>query len=106
MSVYYIVYLPYCVKCFEIDLLLLSFHLPLQKRIKEKLVYEDLEDKDESEGVSLRLTHMDRYLHGPTPTVTSTSFVSRHSNDDVLTEDAIMAVAHEVEGWASSRHQV
>ena len=51
---------------------------------------------------------MDRYLRGPTPAKSSSLYSANHRNiaDDVLTEDAIMAVSHEVESWSSSRHNV
>ncbi|XP_005096499.1 general transcription factor IIH subunit 1 [Aplysia californica] len=79
-----------------------------KKRIKEKIGFEDLDDKEESEGVTLRLTQMDRYLHGPTPSssTASASVASRLGHDDVTSEDAILSVASEVEGWGSARHMV
>jgi len=82
--------------------------LKKKKKIKEKLQYEDLNSKTDAEGVSLRLTHMDRYLRGPTPAKSSSLYSANHRNiaDDVLTEDAIMAVSHEVESWSSSRHNM
>lgn len=77
-----------------------------KKRIKEKLEYEDLNNKNDASGVSLRLTHMDRYLRGPTPATGATLYPgsNRYGNEDIRTEDAIMALSHEVEGWRSSRH--
>ncbi|XP_059154425.1 general transcription factor IIH subunit 1-like [Physella acuta] len=76
-----------------------------KRKIKEKLEYEDLDNKDAAEGVTLRLTHMDRYLHGPTPATSSFSHDNRDVMMDVTTEDSINAVAYEVSSWGHSRHR-
>ncbi|RUS76008.1 hypothetical protein EGW08_016253 [Elysia chlorotica] len=83
-----------------------------KRRIKEKLQYEDLEKDGKSEGVSLRLSHMDRYLAGPAPTCGGTSMSGLPSagagdaGDSVSTEGAVNALAQEVATWGSDRRQV
>lgn len=83
-----------------------------KRRIKEKLQYEDLEKGGDSEGVLLRLTHMDRYLAGPTPTASSSamsgrsSMVASDNPDAPSTEEAINALAQEVAIWGTERRQV
>ncbi|BFZ04304.1 hypothetical protein BsWGS_07342 [Bradybaena similaris] len=78
-----------------------------KKRIIEKLQYEDLDNKEKSEGVVLRLTHMDRYLHGPTPATNATSANScRDSISDIPYEVAIQTVSQDVKTWAACRHPV
>ncbi|CAL1548138.1 unnamed protein product [Lymnaea stagnalis] len=82
---------------------------PLRKKrkIKEKLVYEDLDNGPTQEGVTLRLTHMDRYLHGPTPATSSSSHMdSSVSMGEFSTEDAIQTLAYNVGSWGTSRHKL
>ena len=75
----------------------------MQAKLKEKIEYEDL-DKDagnsSSDGPALRLTHMDRYLHGPTP-VQATQY---HTSADILL--ACQAVTQEMMAWSPKLPQV
>ena len=65
----------------------------LQARIKEKLQYEDLDETDNSQSINLRLSRMERYLHGPT-TVISARYTS---SEDVI--EATHAVSSEINHW-------
>ena len=69
---------------------------PVRKRakIREKVTYVDLQDKNKTKNVNLMLHKMDGYLHGPTPAT-----LSRYTHG----EDAIVAsqaVTQEVEHWS------
>ncbi|KAI8784139.1 general transcription factor IIH subunit 1 [Biomphalaria glabrata] len=74
-----------------------------KRKIKEKLLYEDLDNTAVAKGVSLRLTNMDRYLHGPTPT-TSESLLGYHQNflSEISTDMAVQEIANQVKSWTSS----
>ena len=67
--------------------------------------YEDLECRPSTsgtgaDGVTLKLTHMDRYLHGPTPqTVTQ-----YHTNADII--NATKDFTQEMMAWNSNLPQV
>ena len=64
-----------------------------QARIKEKLQYEDLDETENSRSINLRLSRMERYLHGPT-TVISARYTS---SEDVI--EATHAVSSEINHW-------
>lgn len=66
---------------------------PKKARIKEKLQYEDLDETDNSHSINLRLSRMERYLHGPT-TVISARYTS---SEDVI--EATHAVSSEINHW-------
>lgn len=60
----------------------------MQLRIQEKLVYDDLDAKQDSHlvvGAPLNLTHVDRYLHGPV-TGTTVSETSLHDLQSTLSQ--------------------
>lgn len=65
-----------------------------QARIKEKLQYDDLEETHSTNGVNLRLSRMERYLHGPTP-VTSSRYAS---SEDLIS--ATNSVSAEIDAWS------
>ena len=73
-----------------------------QAKIREKIEYEDLASEltKVSSGPSLRLTKMDRYLHGPTP-VSATQY---KTSDDVL--QAHQQVMHDILAWKPDQTQV
>ncbi|CAG5125187.1 unnamed protein product [Candidula unifasciata] len=79
-----------------------------KKRIKEKLEYEDLDNREQPEGVILRLTHMDRYLRGPTPATNTTSSISNWASSlgDISPEDAIQTMSQEILTWGSCRRKI
>ena len=68
---------------------MMNTYVLLQARIREKLEYEDLAEQEKKEGSALNLTHMERYLHGPTP-VTATQYTTsedvRHASQALLQE--------------------
>ena len=73
----------------------------LQAKIREKLKYEDLGDTGSTQtGPSLRLSHMDRYLHGPTPALPT----QYNTSEDVL--HACQALTSEVLVWDPRLSQV
>ncbi len=73
----------------------------LQARIQEKLEYEDLAATiSTSSDPALNLTHMDRYLHGPTP-VTATQY---NTTQDIL--NACHIVQQQVHTWQPNLTQV
>ena len=82
----------------------LKWTAQLQAKLKEKIQYEDLageEDTAESTGgPALRLTKMDRYLHGPTPV----SAMQYKTSDDVLR--AHQRVMHDMLAWKPDLSQV
>ncbi|CAH1787181.1 unnamed protein product [Owenia fusiformis] len=54
-----------------------SLEPPMKKaRLQEKIEYTDLEASNSSQGITLNLTHQDRYLHGPTPANNATFMTS------------------------------
>lgn len=69
-------------------------------RIKEKIQYTDLENEKNSAATSLRLTKMERYLHGPTPV--SASLYS--TGDDIV--QAAQIVHQKIPQWVPSLPQV
>ena len=74
-----------------------------QAKLKEKIQYEDLageEDTVSTGGLALRLTKMDRYLHGPTPV----SAIQYKTSDDVL--QAHQRVMHDMLAWKPDLSQV
>ena len=76
-----------------------------QAKLKERIEYEDLDSQSEassstSNGPALKLTNMDRYLHGPTP-VTATQY---HTSADILL--ACQAVTQEMMAWNPKLPQV
>ncbi|KAH9519273.1 General transcription factor IIH subunit 1, partial [Bulinus truncatus] len=74
-----------------------------KRRIKEKLMYEDLDNANAPLGVALRLTNMDRYLHGPTPTTSDTMHITHQDIfTEISTENAIHEMANQVKLWGSS----
>ena len=73
--------------------LCISILSSLQARIKEKLQYDDLYETDNSRSMNLRLSRMERYLHGPT-TVISSRYTS---SEDVI--EATSAVSEEINHW-------
>lgn len=66
---------------------------PFQARIKEKLHYDDLDETENSRSINLRLSRMERYLHGPTPAVSA----RYTSSEDVI--EATHAVSIEINHW-------
>lgn len=68
---------------------------PLKKaRIREKLHFDDLEETHNKSSVNLRLSRMERYLHGPTP-VTSSRYAS---SEDLIS--ATNSVSAEIDAWS------
>ena len=76
----------------------------LQAKLKEKIQYEDLAGEEDTAGSTggpaLRLTKMDRYLHGPTPV----SAMQYKTSDDVLR--AHQRVMHDMLAWKPDLSQV
>ena len=76
----------------------------LQAKLKEKIQYEDLAGEEDTGastgGPALRLTKMDRYLHGPTPV----SAMQYKTSDDVLR--AHQRVMHDMLAWKPDLSQV
>ena len=88
--------------CSDKQLNYLLIVINLQRRIQEKLIYEDLDsncDLNLNTGPPLVLTHIDRYLHGP---------VSTAENNHDASTDAVKSVASqlmkEVEKWAATAY--
>lgn len=82
----------------EISLLTLSneFEYLLQLRIQEKIIYDDLDTSCDTKidyGAPLKLTHIDRYLHGPVP---------RYGSTEPTSEELFLTLSHlkkETFGW-------
>ena len=76
----------------------------LQAKLKEMIQYEDLAGEEDTGastgGPALRLTKMDRYLHGPTPV----SAMQYKTSDDVLR--AHQRVMHDMLAWKADLSQV
>lgn len=66
---------------------------PKKARIKEKLQYDDLDETENSKSINLRLSRMERYLHGPTPVISA----RYTSSEDVI--EATSAVSSEIDHW-------
>ena len=73
----------------------------IQAKVQEKINLDDLHTNEtEVIGSSLRLVHMDRYLHGPTP-VTATHY---NTGEDIL--HSCQAVMQEMLAWHPQLTQV
>ena len=73
----------------------------LQAKLQEKMEYVDLAPSSSSGSApALRLTRLDRYLHGPTVVTTA----QYHTNDDVLR--ASRTVVQEMLSWQPQLTQV
>ncbi|WAR03175.1 TF2H1-like protein [Mya arenaria] len=66
---------------------------PKKARIREKLQFNDLEVTECRKTVNMRLSRMERYLHGPTP-ITSSRYTS---SEDLIS--ANNTVSAEIDSW-------
>lgn len=71
----------------------MKIYISFQARIKEKLQYDDLDETENSKSINLRLSRMERYLHGPTPVISA----RYTSSEDVI--EATSAVSSEIDHW-------
>lgn len=73
-----------------------AFKYSLQRRIQEKITYDDLDqscDVNTNNGTPLNLTHIDRYLHGPVP---------GYGNTEPTSEELFITLSYlkkEASGW-------
>ncbi|KAL5006637.1 hypothetical protein ScPMuIL_015443 [Solemya velum] len=80
-----------------------SSHLEPQtkkQKIQNKLGFEDLDNTESQESVNLKLSKLERYLHGPTPLMAT----RYNTSEDVLT--ATQNVSSEVSEWNLDLSQV
>ncbi|XP_064634667.1 general transcription factor IIH subunit 1-like [Lineus longissimus] len=71
-----------------------------KRKIREKIEMEDLEDEDKAATSTLKLTKLERYLHGPTPVVAT----SVETTESLM--EASESALREMETWRPNLVQV
>jgi putative SOS response-associated peptidase YedK len=74
--------------------------LCFQRKIREKIELEELESEKKAAVSTLKLTKLERYLHGPTPVVAT----SVETTESLI--EASQSALQEMESWKSSLTQV